>query len=190
MNASKMEEKKAKGGYELRQSLAYEDPSILATQTKFTVKEIKALDELFRKLCSSVVDEGLISSKEFQLGLFRNGNEQPLFADRIFNLLDFGEFIRFLSTFHPDTPQVDKAIFAFNLYDVWQTGFTKRGEVKEMITELLKESSLIISDDFVEAILIRFEEADSGRDRKIDIEKSFLVEEHDNSTLECYLQPV
>ncbi|KAL2551095.1 Calcineurin B-like protein 4 [Forsythia ovata] len=151
-----------------------------------TVKEIKALNELFRKLSSSVNDDGVISREEFQLGLFRNSNEQSLFADRMFNLfdsnndgeIDFGEFIRSLSTFHPDTPQVEKAIFTFKLYDIWQTGFIKREEVKKMITELLKESSLIISDDFIEAIIDKtFEEADYGRDGKIDIEewKDFAI---------------
>ncbi|KAL2527726.1 Calcineurin B-like protein 4 [Abeliophyllum distichum] len=175
----------------MKQRLAYEDPSILAAQTNFTVKEIKALNELFRKLSSSVNDDGVISREEFQLGLFRNSNEQSLFADRMFNLfdsnndgvLDFGEFIRSLSTFHPDTPQVEKAIFTFKLYDIWQTGFIKREEVKKMITELLKESSLIISDDFIEAIIDkpmqrRLRKQILERDGKIDIEewKDFAIQ--------------
>ncbi|XWS38218.1 hypothetical protein CRYUN_Cryun19dG0111800 [Craigia yunnanensis] len=45
--------------------------------------KLKTLHGLFRKLSSSLVDDAYISKEEFQLGLFRNRNEQSLFADRV-----------------------------------------------------------------------------------------------------------
>ncbi|KAI3453834.1 hypothetical protein Pfo_010497 [Paulownia fortunei] len=158
----------------------FEDPSLLSSQTIFTVKEVKALNELFRKLGSTIVDDGFLNREEFKLGLFRNSKQQSLFADRMFDMfdskhdgvLDFGEFIRSLSIFHPDTPQEEKAIFAFKLYDIWQTGYIEKEEVKEMITEFLNESNLILPDDIIDAIIDKtFEEADSEQDGKIDIEE-------------------
>ncbi|XVF53095.1 hypothetical protein PTKIN_Ptkin05aG0072100 [Pterospermum kingtungense] len=163
-----------------KQRVQYEDPAMLAAQTCFKENEVKALYELFRKLSSSLVDDGYISKEEFQLGLFRNRNEQSLFADRIFQLFDanhdgfigFGEFVRSLSVFHPEAPYSEKVSFAFNLYDIWQTGFIEPGEVKEMIQALLDESDLFLSDDVVEAIVNKtFEDADSNKDGKIDPEE-------------------
>lgn len=124
-----------------KQQIKYEDPSILAAQTCFKENEVKALFELFRKLSSSLGDDGYISKEEFQLGLFRNRNEQSLFADRIFQLFDtnhdgfieFGEFVRSLSIFHPEAPHSEKVAFAFHLYDIWQTGFIEPEEVKLLI---------------------------------------------------------
>ncbi|XP_073020450.1 calcineurin B-like protein 4 isoform X2 [Primulina eburnea] len=170
----------------MKQRQAFEDPSILASQTRFTVKEVKSLDELFRKLSSSIVDDGFINREEFQLGLFRNNEKRSLLAQRMFDLfdskhdgvIDFGEFVRSLSIFHPDTPQEEKAIFAFKIHDIENTSFIQKEGVKKMIAEFLAESSLILSDDIIEAIIDKtFEEADSERDGKIDIEewKDFIA---------------
>ncbi|WZZ12318.1 hypothetical protein YC2023_105407 [Brassica napus] len=100
----------------------YEDPDLLASVTPFTVAEVEALYELFKKLSSSIIDDGLIHKEEFQLALFRNRNQKNLFADRIFDVFDvkrngvieFGEFVR--------------SLVAFNLYDLRQTGFIEREE--------------------------------------------------------------
>ncbi|XP_058100443.1 calcineurin B-like protein 7 [Magnolia sinica] len=154
-----------------------EDSALLAAQTCFSVKEVEGLYELFRKLSSSLTDDGLISKEEFQLGLFRNRKKQNLFADRIFDLFDdkhdgvieFGEFVRSLSIFHPNSAEADKVAFAFRLYDIRQTGYIEWEEVREMLKALLNESDISLSDDIVEAIVNKaFAEADTKGDGKID----------------------
>ncbi|MBA0563954.1 hypothetical protein Golob_008913 [Gossypium lobatum] len=184
----------------MKYRVKYEDPTILAAETCFNETEVKALYELFRQLSSSLVDDGYISKEEFLLGLFRNRNEQNLFANRMFRLFDanndgfigFGEFVRSLSIFHPDAPRSDKVAFAFQLYDIWQTGFIEpeevkgifwtlligyyhdplTSEVKEMILALLNESNLVLSDDAIDVIVDKtFKDADSNKDGKIDMEE-------------------
>ncbi|RZC56519.1 hypothetical protein C5167_015370 [Papaver somniferum] len=166
----------------------YEDPNTLSSETPFTVSEVEALFELFKKLSSSIIDDGLIHKEEFQLALFRNSNRKNLFADRVFDsfdvkrngVIEFGEFVRSLSIFHPNTPAEDKIAFAFRLYDLRQTGFIEREELtihhyvllcqlKEMVLALLNESDLVLSDDVVEQIVHKtFVDADSNGDGKID----------------------
>lgn len=164
----------------------YEDPVVLAAATSFTISEVEALYELFKKLSYSIIKDGLIHKEEFQLALFRNSNKRNLFADRIFDLFDvkrngvieFGEFVRSLSVFHPDTSAAEKIAFAFRLYDLKHTGYIEREELKEMVLALLNESDLCLSDDVVHQIVDHtFSQADTKGDGKIDPEewKEFVV---------------
>ncbi|KAF3432819.1 hypothetical protein FNV43_RR23921 [Rhamnella rubrinervis] len=158
----------------------YEKPTVLSAETPFTVSEVEALYELFKKISSSITNDGLIHKEEFQLALFRNRNRRNLFADRIFDLFDlkrngvieFGEFVRSLGVFHPDAPVEEKIEFAFRLYDLRHTGYIEREELKEMVLALLHESDLVLSDDFIETIVDKtFSDADSKGDGRIDQEE-------------------
>lgn len=158
----------------------YEEPAVLAAETLFTVSEVEALYELYKKLSSSIIDDGLIHKEELQFALFRNRNKKNLFADRIFDLFDvkrngvieFGEFVRSLGVFHPNAPVADKTAFAFRLYDLKHTGFIERDELKEMVLALLHEFDLVLSDDVVEMIVDKtFNDADAKGDGRIDQEE-------------------
>ncbi|KAM7260254.1 hypothetical protein ACFE04_015995 [Oxalis oulophora] len=160
--------------------LGFDDPIILASETSFTVNEVEALYDLFMKISSSINNDGLIHKEEFNFALFRSSNKQNLFADRVFDLFDvkrngvieFGEFVRSLSIFHPNAPVAEKVEFAFRIYDLRKTGFIERDELKKMVLALLSESDLSLSEEVVESMVDKtFTDADLKKDGKIDIEE-------------------
>ncbi|XP_052480315.1 calcineurin B-like protein 4 isoform X2 [Gossypium raimondii] len=143
-----------------KQLHGYEDPSVLAAETPFTVNEVESLEELYKKLSNSIIADGLIHKVFDLFDLKRNG------------VIEFGEFVRSLGIFHPNAPAADKIAFAFKLYDLRQTGFIEREELKEMVLALLHESELVLSEEIVEMIVDKtFSEADTKGDGKIDLEE-------------------
>ncbi|XP_042502843.1 calcineurin B-like protein 10 isoform X2 [Macadamia integrifolia] len=151
-----------------RRGCRFKTPDIvrLANVTPFTVKEVEALYELFKQLSSSIIDEG-ITHKVFDL-----------FDEKKNGVIEFDEFVHALSVFHPYASLDDKIDFAFRFFDLRQTGYIEREEVKKMVIAMLSESEVHLSDELVEAIIDKtFADADADMDGKINKEewKAFVI---------------
>lgn len=123
------------------------DPRAIAKDTCFSEDEVYALFELFRNVSSSVVADGTIHKDDFSVALFKTSKEN-LFVERVFDLfdvkrngvVDFGEFVRSLSVFHPGAPFTQKADFAFKIYDLKKTGVIDKDEVHNLLSAMLNEN--------------------------------------------------
>ncbi|XP_041000247.1 calcineurin B-like protein 9 isoform X2 [Juglans microcarpa x Juglans regia] len=157
---------------------SFDDLDCLANTTPFTGNEIKALRELYKKLSNLLIDDGLIHKEELQVALLGTREGKNLFLDRKNGVIEFEEFVRALSVFHPRAPVEDKIDFAFRLYDLTQTGYIEKEEVRKLVAAFLSESSLQLSDESLEAIIDEtFSDADADKDGKINKEdwKDFVV---------------
>ncbi|CAN1178041.1 Calcineurin B-like protein 8 [Linum perenne] len=141
----------------MKKQTRYEAYVLLASKTPFSINEIEALYNLFKKLSSTVIDDDLIH-KVF-----------ALFDTKHNGVIEFSEFVHSLSIFHPRAPVADKISFAFRLYDLHETGFIERDELKEMVLAILRESDLTLSEDTIESMVDKtLAEADLNGDGKID----------------------
>ncbi|CAN1138727.1 Calcineurin B-like protein 7 [Linum perenne] len=161
----------------IKKQARYEANALLASETPFTINEIEALYNLFQKLSSSALNDNLIHKEEFLFALVRSRKTSNLFAERVFTLFDikhngvieFDEFVRSLSIFHPRASIADKISFAFRFYDLRDTGYIERDELKEMVLAILSESHLTLSEDIIESMVDKtLAEADLNGDGKID----------------------
>ncbi|KAJ6704354.1 CALCINEURIN B [Salix viminalis] len=162
----------------------------IASKTLFTVNEVEALLDLFKKLSSSIIDDGLIHKEELKLALLKTPASDNLILDRLFALFDekkngaieFEEFVHVLNVFHPRAPLEAKIDFAFRLYDLRQTGFIEREEVRQMLNAILMESELQISAESLELIIDKtFADADADRDGRINkVEWKAFATQHPN----------
>ncbi|MED6171035.1 Calcineurin B-like protein 7, variant 3 [Stylosanthes scabra] len=99
--------------------------------------------------------------EQLQFALLRNSSKQNLFVDRLFDMFDikrngvieFSEFVRSLSIFHPSASPEKKIEFAFRLFDIRQSGYIGHNELKEMVLATLTESDVTVPDDVVESIV-------------------------------------
>ncbi|GAV60513.1 EF_hand_3 domain-containing protein/EF_hand_5 domain-containing protein [Cephalotus follicularis] len=157
----------------------FQDLLRIANSTPFTVNEVEALRELFKKLCSSIYNDGLLHKEELRLALFKTGEGENLFLDRVFDLFDeqkngvieFEEFVHTLSIFHPHAPMEKKIDFAFRFYDLRQTGYIEREEVRQMVVVILQEAGVELSDETLASIIdTTFADADADMDGKINKE--------------------
>ncbi|CAD7701885.1 unnamed protein product [Ostreobium quekettii] len=148
------------------------DPKVIARETCFTEDEVYALFELFRQVSTSVVADGLIHKDEFSVAIFKT-SKTNLFVERVFELfdvkkngvVDFGEFVRSLSVFHPHAPLRDKIDFSFNIYDMKHTGVIEKDEVSHLLLALLHENpDLRLPKEAVADLVDRtFQEVDKSK---------------------------
>ncbi|XWS72461.1 hypothetical protein CRYUN_Cryun02cG0041700 [Craigia yunnanensis] len=164
----------------------FTDFTRISNESRFPVNEVEALYELFKKLSGLIIDDESIHNEELQLALFQTPYGENLILDRVFEIFDqkkngiieFEDFVRALNVFHPYALIEDKIDFLFRLYDLRQTGFIEREEVKQMVVAFLMDSDMKLSDDLVEAIIDKtFADADADKDGRINKEewKAFVL---------------
>lgn len=130
--------------------------------TGFGVEEIKALHSQFLSLKTGEVSENpTMSFAEFQAALGHRGSQASTFIERIFNLFDenhdgsitFEEFITGLHLLTPNVAPEKKLRFTFNIYDMHRRGKISPSDLTTILSAVLRENDLAMSDEQVSAMV-------------------------------------
>ncbi|CAN0889671.1 Calcineurin B-like protein 4 [Linum grandiflorum] len=144
------------------------------------VNEVESLYELYKKLSSSIVQDGHIQKVNSSSISFPLPASSSIYLPDVFDIFDvnrdghieFGEFVDSLSVFHPRTPTAVKIKCAFKLYDLRRTGYIEREEVTLRQHCLIASGLIYPSQGKVSCMVVQtFDDADSKADGKIDQEE-------------------
>ncbi|KAL4443040.1 hypothetical protein ABPG77_008531 [Micractinium sp. CCAP 211/92] len=171
----------------------------LAHETFFTRDEVAALAELYAQISNELHQDNLIHKDEFMWALFK-ANRDNLFAERVFELFDikqnrvieFGEFVRSLSVFHPKAPLAEKAKFAFRIYDIGCNGKIERSELKRFLVALMADNPDVDLDELAldEIVDQTFSEMDLTRDGVINPEEWLALVQRNPDIISFMTLPV
>ncbi|KAI8025943.1 Structural maintenance of chromosomes protein 3 [Camellia lanceoleosa] len=107
-----------------------------------------------------------------------------VFDERKNGVIEFDEFVHALNIFHPYAPTEDKIDFAFRLYDLRQTGFIEREEVKQMVIAIMMESDVKLTDELVKAIINKVQCGDVELEKKIDEKIGQFIKKHPSNKID------
>lgn len=166
----------------------------LHQSTHFTVAELKAMHRDF-KLLADATTGGIKDCQTLSTVVKKNSPTNEANIPLLFHAfdlnqdrqIDFRELMHGLSTLCRGT--VDERLeLAFNCYDTNNTGFLEKGEVRNMVTFLLRSQFTITpSADVVEKhVTCIFEEADSDGDGKINFAEYSLGVKSIPLLTDCY----
>ena len=171
----------------------------LVRETNFRPAEVIALRDLYDKLSNELHHDGLIHKDEFAWALFK-AHKDNLFVDRVFelfdikknNVIDFGEFVRSLSIFHPNAPLREKALFAFRIYDINHSGAIEPAELKRFLVAVMADNPDIDLDEVALDVIVEdtFDEVDLARDGRINPEEWLTLVQKNPSIISYMTLPV
>lgn len=154
---------------------------------------------MYDKLANEFHHDGLIHKDEFMWALFK-ANKNNLFAERVFqvfdikrnNVIEFGEFVRSLSVFHPNAPLEEKAAFAFRIYDIEGNGYIEKFELKRFLVALMADNPDIDLDaDALDTIVDQtFHELDLVKDGRINPEEWTAIVQRNQTMISYMTLPV
>ncbi|XP_043721879.1 calcineurin B-like protein 10 isoform X7 [Telopea speciosissima] len=146
----------------------FPDIAQVAKDTPFSVNEVEALHELFKKLSSSIIDDGFIHKEELQLALFRTPSGENLFLDRVKQMVIA---ILLESEMHLSDELIEVII---DKAWVWTVHFIFQGAKKNLcfLHNLLEDHSL-----HLHSLSQTFADADADMDGKLSKEdwKAFAI---------------
>jgi len=147
--------------------------------------ELEMLFERFKEISSLITDDGLIDVREF-CALLDLRMESHL-TRRLFDLIDengdrfinFPEFVRANLMLGPNSSDLDRLKFSFQVFDLNGDGYISKEELLSILKDSLEESLLLTDDQMMEMVDSTFNEVDLNKDGKISFEEyQFMSKRH------------